>query len=266
MEFIKKHYEKILLGLVLLGLTVAVALLPLLITGKRHELELLREALRNPKIKPLTNLDLTIHEASLQRVSLPANLDFSWPHYLFNPVPWQKQADGKLSRIPAETEKGPSKMEVSSIKPLYLILTLEGVGAGGYLIGIKRDAAADASHRQKTQTYASVTNTPKTAPFTLLKVDGPADNPTDLVVELKDSSQQVAISTNRPFQRVDGFTADLKYDPEKLKWADRRQGDWLSFAGDDYKIVVITQSNVVLSAKANDKKTTIKFISPTEPR
>lgn len=266
MEFIKKHYEKILLGLVLLGLTVAVALLPFLISSKRRALEDLRTQLRNPKIKPLTNLDLTIHEAALQRMSLPANIEFSRPHYLFNPVPWQKLANGTLGRIPTEAEAGPAKVEILKIKPLYLALSLEGVGAGGYLIGIKRDAAADPSHRQKTQTYASVTNTPKTAPFTLLKVNGPADNPTDLVLELKDSSQQISISTNRPFQRVDGFTADLKYDPEKQKWNDRRQGDWLAFAGDDYKIVVITQSNVVLSAKANDKKTTIKFISPTEPR
>jgi hypothetical protein len=266
MEFIKKHYEKILLGLVLLGLTVAVALLPFLISSKRRELEVLRDTLRNPKVKPLTNLDLTIHEAALHRMSLPPNLDYSRPHNLFNPVPWQKRPDGTLIKIPTENELGPAKVEVSSIKPLYLALSLEGIGAGGYLIGIKRDAAADPSQRHKTQTYASVTNTPKTAPFTLLKVDGPADNPTDLMLELKDSSQQVSISTNRPFQRVDGFTADLKYDPEKLKWADRRQGDWLAFAGDDYKIVVITQSNVVLSAKANDKKTTIKFISPTEPR
>ena len=36
MEFIKKNYEKMLLGLVLLGLAVAVALLPFKIASERE--------------------------------------------------------------------------------------------------------------------------------------------------------------------------------------------------------------------------------------
>jgi len=35
MDFIKKHYEKILLGVVLLGLAVAVVALPFYITSQR---------------------------------------------------------------------------------------------------------------------------------------------------------------------------------------------------------------------------------------
>ena len=36
MEFLKKHYEKVLLGVVLVGLTVGAASLPLMISGERQ--------------------------------------------------------------------------------------------------------------------------------------------------------------------------------------------------------------------------------------
>ena len=58
MDFLKKHYEKVLLGVVLLGLAVAVAFLPFKIASEKQTLEDMRNQLIHPKVKPLTNLDL----------------------------------------------------------------------------------------------------------------------------------------------------------------------------------------------------------------
>jgi hypothetical protein len=51
----------------------------------------------------------------------------------------------------------------------------------------------------------------------------------------------------------------LKYDPEKKTWQGQRVGASLKFAGDDYIIVAIDQNSVVLSARSNQKKTTLIY-------
>ena len=35
-----------------------------------------------------------------------------------------------------------------------------------------------------------------------------------LVLKLADTGQTIQLSKDKPFRRVDGYTADLKYDPE----------------------------------------------------
>jgi hypothetical protein len=59
MDFLKKHYEKILLGVVLLGLAVAVGFLPFKIASEKENLERMNSNLSHPKVPPLSALDLT---------------------------------------------------------------------------------------------------------------------------------------------------------------------------------------------------------------
>ena len=99
MDFLKKHYEKVLLGAVLLGLAVAVGFLPFKITSDKEELEKKRDQLIHPNVKPLANQDLAQPESMLQRLTIPVALDFSAPHKLFNPMPWQKAQDGRLIKV-----------------------------------------------------------------------------------------------------------------------------------------------------------------------
>ena len=56
--------------------------------------------------------------------------------------------------------------------------------------------------------------------------------------------------------------ADLKFAPENRTYSNRRVGDRIAIAGEEYNIVAITENEVVLSAKSNQKKWTIKY-SPT---
>src|ERR1039458_1853851 len=79
MDFLKKHYEKVLLGVVLLGLAVAVAFLPFKIASEKQKLEDMRNQLIHPKVKELTNLDLSLPDAVLKRMAAPALVDFSAP-------------------------------------------------------------------------------------------------------------------------------------------------------------------------------------------
>ena len=52
MEFLKKNYEKVVLGVVLLGWTIAACLLPFIISAKRASLEEQRVSTK-PKVKEL---------------------------------------------------------------------------------------------------------------------------------------------------------------------------------------------------------------------
>lgn len=262
MDFLKKHYEKLILGLVLVGLAVAVAFLPFKITGDRQALEEKRNTLTRPKVQPLTNTDLTVSEAALKRVDSRTESDFAPPNKLFNPMPWQKAADGQL--IPA-TKVGPMAAVVTNITPLYLRITLDSVipsdSGARYVMFVQREAAPTASLRSRKQTYASLNS--KNETFTVVEVRGPAEDPKELVLELNDTGDRVTVSKGKDYQRIDGYTADLRYDPEKKSWNARRVGMTVSFAGEDYNIVAINQNEIVLSAKSNQKKWTIKQTAST---
>ena len=258
MDFLKKHYEKLLLALVLVGLVVAIAYLPFKISSEKQSLEDLRTSLTHPKVKPLTNLDLSVPSNTLQRMDVPVVVDFSEPNRLFNPRRWLKTADNRL--IPAETA-GPRTAVVTNIAPLYLRLTLDNVNVTAdntarYGIGVERQNAAKPADRAKKQTYVKLKEGNDI--FALESVQGKPEDPTSITLTLKDTGEAAVITKEKPFARVDGYMADLKYPPESKSFTQRRVGSSINLNGEEYKIVAISQNEVVLSAP-NQKKWTIKL-------
>jgi hypothetical protein len=255
MEFIKRHWEKVLLGVVLVGLAVAVAMLPLKIANERELMESTRTLILNPAVKPLPPLDLGKAQAALARASSRRVLDFSTGHRLFNPVLWQRTSDGQPLKVQSGNEIGPAAVQIVATDPLYTIISFDSIltneSGARYLIGVERQAAPRITDRRKRQTYASVDT--KTDYFTLIKVQGPAENPDALVLDVPGTDGQVSITRSKPFSRVDGYTADLKYAPENKTWLKRREEDKLLFAGEQYNIVAINKSEVVLSAPSGKK-------------
>jgi hypothetical protein len=259
MDFLKKNYEKLLLAAVLLGLAGVAAFLPFKISSEKQKLQDLTSVVINPKVDPLTNLDLSVTEATLKRTTAPVVANFGPPHKLFSPMPWQKAADGHL--IPSDdTHIGPQAVTISEITPLYLTITLDSVSVldtgTKYVIGVQRDGAPALKDRSKKQTYSSVGA--KSDQFTLREVQGSADNPTNLVLELNDR-EMASLNKDKPFRRVEAYAASLKYEPEKKSWRDQRLGASLSLNGEEYNIVAVSTNEVVLSAKKNQKKWTITY-------
>lgn len=264
MDALKKHYEKLILGVVLVGLAIAVGALPFKVGSDKQALRDKRDSILNPRVKELTNLDLTLPENALKRASSTASVDFAAPNKLFNPMPWQKAPDERL--IPVD-KVGPAAATVTNVTPLYLRITLDGVStsegaAPRYRIGVQREAAANPRDRAKKQSFAGLNS--KTDLFTVVEAKGNPEDPAELILEMNDSGDRVAISKDKPYSRVESWMADIRYEPEKKSWADRRVGAPLSFAGEDYNIVAINPNEVVLSAKSNGKKWTIK-INPNAP-
>jgi hypothetical protein len=261
-NFIKKHYEKILLAAVLLILVAAVFLILFKISSEQVALERKRSEILHLPVRPLAALNLSGPYAAVERAKLPVNPDFSGKNNLFNPVPWAKAPDGRLIKI-VKVAEGPSVVEVTKVSPLYLSITLDSVGASGsnYLITVVKEAEAFPSKR-RTSRYVTVGG--KTDFFTLREVKGPPDKPTALVLELNDTGERITITPEQGYKKVDGYTVDLRYEPEKRSWTNRRLTNTLTVGGDEYTIsqinlVATNHFEVVLSAKASGKKTTLKY-------
>jgi hypothetical protein len=261
MDFIKKHYDKIILAAVLLGVIGFLVFLPFVIS---HEQELLKNMADNNvnlPAKPLPPVDLARETNASLRVESPAGYDFSSTNRLFNPIEWKKMPDGTL--IPVKTGSEPaSALVVAKIAPLYFVVSFDSVETNGisprYVIGIERQGAMNPAMRRKTQRYVS-TDDPKKDAFTLIKVKGDPVNPDELDLKLSDTGETVAIAPGKPYQRADAYAADLRYDAEKKNFPARRQGAEISFAGGDYIVVAIDADEVIVSNQSNQKKTTLRY-------
>jgi hypothetical protein len=260
MDFIKKHYEKIILSVVLLGLVAALLGLPFLIASDHARTEEIEQTIIKTSSEPLPPLDLTQQSNVAERLESPPSYDFSTTNKLFNPVEWKKAANGTLIKIKNGNEIVEGAV-ITKITPLYFMVTLDSVETNEfgarYVISVERQGAPNPMMRRKREHYVSIGD--KNEAFTLLSAKGVPENPDQLVLKLADSGETVTISKNKPFQRVDAYTADLKYDLEKKVFLARREGSVISFGGEEYIIVAIHPNEVILSAASNQKRTTLRY-------
>jgi hypothetical protein len=256
MQFLKKNYEKGLLGLVLLGFVVAVVFLVLYVASQKEDQERRRNSIINRPVKPLEPPVLTEADVLLQRATAPVLLDLSSTNRVFNPVRWVKLASGQLMKD--DSSVAIKMLQVVNPRPLYFTVSLDSItmadSGARYAIGV--DQQAGAKPKGKRQFYTSVGE--KKEPFILREARGPADNPTALILELSDTGEQISISKDKPFRRVDGYVVDIKYPPENRNFPNRRVDSTITFGGNEYKVLGISQDEVVLSAP-NQKHWTIKF-------
>jgi hypothetical protein len=257
MDFLKKNYEKVLLSAVLLGLVGVLVMMWFVIQSDKRQMEEFTNQFLGGKVSPLPELDLSNQNNAIQRLKSPLNLDLETTNKLFNPVEWQRGSDGRL--VKRET-LGIKAAVVTGITPLYFILTLDSVETNElgarYTIGVERQAAATQAARRKQPRYASVGE--KKDFFTLTSIQGAAENPEQLILKL-DNGEIVEISKSKAYRRVEGYAADIKYDPERKIFNGRRIGSMISFGGEDYIIVAIDKDEVIVSAQSNLKKYTLRY-------
>jgi len=206
----------------------------------------------------------------LARLSAPYPLDFSTTNKLFNPLLWQKDKSGSLIKVTTGHEIGIYAATVTKITPLYLIITLNAVETNGiaprYSVSIEDQTAAIPGQRRKRPHYVSKGETltdrtvaGKNEGFILTDIKGPPANPDELDLKLADTGEAGTLSKSQPFRRVDGYTADIKYEHEKFSATGLRVGDHLAFAGDDYNVIAIDKNDVILLAQSNQKKYTLPY-------
>jgi hypothetical protein len=259
MDFIKKHYEKIILGVVLLGLVGVLVLFRFIISADQSQQEEMSTTIISGKVTPLPSLDLTAQSNVLTRLQSPPNFDFSTTNKLFNPLEWKKAANGTIFPVKTGNEIVQAAV-VTKITPLYFMVALDSVETNEfgtrYVISVERQGAPNPFMRRKQEHYVSLGD--KTDAFALTNSVGSVENP-QLVLKLTGTGDTVTISKDKPYQRVDGYMADLKYPLENKIFNGRREGSMISFGGEDYIIVAIHQDEVILSAASNQKRTTLRY-------
>jgi hypothetical protein len=262
MDLIKKHYEKILLGVMLAGLIGLLVFMLFYIGSQTSEMARMREELVNPQVRALTNLDMTLEDGATARLKAPYNLDLETTNKLFNSLEWQRDLNGVLI---TGKKTGAQMATVTNITALYFIATLESVvtneAATNYVIRVERQAAATSGKRQPARRYVSFNdlNHKPNDIFGLVGVKGSPENPDSLTLKLVDNQQEVTVSKSHPYERVDGYAVDFRYDPERKAFRGKRVGDRVSFGGADYTVVEINQNEMILMDQSNQKKTSLPF-------
>src|SRR5262245_12068099 len=127
MEFLKKHYEKIILSVVLLGLAGVAAMLPIRVNKEKENEEARKQQLLAAPVKAMEDINLSTNRAVLEKVKAPIQFDIAGRHNLFNPVPWVQTPAGALIKVQTGNEIGIQALEVTAIKPLDLIVKFDEV-------------------------------------------------------------------------------------------------------------------------------------------
>jgi hypothetical protein len=254
----KLHYEKIILSVVLLVLALAVFILWSAKNAESEKNQKVVVEVGRRKVTGVAPVDISAFSKVLESAMNPPTLNFGLPHNLFNPVKWQRQPNGDLLKIQTGKEVGPDRMTATKITPLKLIIALDRVAsAGSYYFGVTREAAQKPVERRKRQYFAKL-NDPTPA-FILKEIKGDLENPTELDLELVENGEKVVVTKDKPYERIDGYEADLLYSIENKPFPNVRVGSSITFAGETYNIVAINPNEVVLSARLNDKKHTVRL-------
>lgn len=261
MDFLKKHYEKVLLGVMLAGLIGVLVFMLIYIASDREGMENKRTRLIG-RVQPLTNLNLTAQETAIARLNAPYKLDFENRNRLLNPMDWQKDLGGNLVLVGTQT--GLRMAVVTNITSLYLEIKLASAstnfGVARYNITVQHQGSAKPAQRVALSHFVSVGDKPKPDdPFTLLQAQGPPESPTALLLKLADSGDTVTINKDKAYQHVEAYAADIWYAPERKAFHNVRKGSHVPLGGLDYVVDEVTQNQVTLVDQSNQKKTSLQF-------
>lgn len=261
MQFLKKHYEKLILCIVLLALAVAAVILSIKVSQVKRSLEKSAQVIGSYPKTPLSPVDLTVFQASVAVHSNPPPIVFTNRHLLFNPVPWFKKPDGSIVKVATGNEIGIGALQCLQIKPLKRIVSLEGVTGTAekprYTIGVIKQGSTNRVEQSRKLQYASPMD--KNKMFYLKEVKGEPLNPTEVVLTwLEDeSNDEVIVSKATPYEKTTDYLVDLTYPPENLEFKGKRLNEAITISGENYIIIAITDKQVVMSAERNQKRTIV---------
>jgi len=253
----RQHYEKMLLTLVLFGLAGAVLHLSSESQKEKEKIRNYLETKVRQAIKPVPVVDLSAFEQSKSRLENPEPITLTPPHNLFNPVKWQRRPDGTLFKIQSGKEIGPYALTIKTVRPLHLSIAIDRPAGSGFWIVVTNETAPPRSRAFRVTQFASLAVT-NTQIFTLRGFQ-PQDDPTEWTLELADTGENVVVTKEAPYQRVEGYEADLNYAVEEKDFKKVRLGDKIRLSGEDYNIVAINPKEVLLSANSNDRRYAIPF-------
>jgi hypothetical protein len=276
MEFLKNHYEKVILSLVLLLMAAGAVMLVVEAGSVEEQLKTFRDTVVVADGQRPPPPDPAGYRGALSNAQ-PRLIDLTRGHKVFNPELWYVDTNGNLI---IGTNVGVSKLFVTEIKPLRLKLELVISGSTDrptYLARMTREFMPKLTDQRPLNRTISLNATnylDDTRPvrkfngyFVARATNGPPDNPV-FDMEYHDPGREVEkfkLTKANPFETIVDYGAKLLYSVENIQFPSplrkdvlyERKDAQLVFAGDTNIIVEITATNVVVKAVSNDKPTTI---------
>ena len=263
MEFIKRHYEKIIMSVVLLCLLGVAVWLPKMIGSAQESINV--QAGSEPPSRPWKAADFSSQSNALEQLKQPLDVKLGGGtppeyHNLFNPVTWKLTSSNTFLKIYVE---GPDALVAKDIRPLYMTVAFDRAAGTGYYFYFQKLSG------KKNNVYLHIKETAKVGGqpiFTLLGIKGAPEDPTEFSIQMLDTQEIISVTKTLPFQKVDGYVADLAYPPEpNLNLKNKHVGDTFTLAGETYKVIAISKNAVRVSAESNGKQTTINWTGATTP-
>jgi len=245
MQFLKKHYEKILLSAVLLGLAATAAWF----YGAVKEANATGPGPMPPP-KALAALELGPAREAVANLDKPPALDLTGSHHLFNPETWKVRRDGSLYSVVVQ---GAAALTVTNISPLYYTITYDWPGLNSVRL---TETTGDGRRRSS---FFKIGETNKGSDCILTGTNAAPDGSIISTLKILDSGETVTVATNNPYKRVDGYQADLEYAPDMAVFTRKRVNDTLPLSGETYKIIAITNNAVTVQGTKNIQPTPIPW-------
>lgn len=272
LKFLKKHYEKVVLSLLLAALATATIFLLLRVSTERGQLNEKRNMDVRSQTKALQVLNLETNESLLLRLRRPAGVQLDGEHNLFNPVTWKQRQDNNLIKVVTGNEIGAGALVITDLKPLMLLVSYEGsqelVSETSYKFKVTQEAHRDPRKRSPMTRQVSSAGQQNDL-FILREMRPSAADPQEFLLEMVDEKEEIVVGKDQPYEGVAGYTVDLRYPPDNQVFLNKRVSDKLVFGGDTNVIVSVEASNVTVEALSNRKRTTIErsemVVDPLDP-
>jgi hypothetical protein len=267
MQFLKKHYEKIIFSLVLVLLAVAAGLLSIQAKVEAENISVAVQEIATTQPIPVEPLKFDKFEAGIKKMQTPPSLDLSVSNHVFNPVKWVQTPPPDEKLVPLRNgDEVSSQVEIKRQIPLNLTVAFDGITGTGdsmrYVVAIQDPIARPTATTPEKFNVASTNERPNRK-FSTKSIKGTGAD-AELGIELKDETEIISISKGKPYSRVVGYAVELAYklDPAAISPALRRKDNEISFGGEKYKIVAINEKEVVLENISTGKRYIIKAKAP----
>lgn len=270
----RQHYEKIVLSAALLIFAVAVYFLYQDSIRQREAIRNIPKGFDNLPVNGVRPAQLAANEAALKQAEHPPVVELVHPHFLYNPLQWESRGGGPPIKLKTGNETGANAMQIVRIKPLHLTIALSSVSlsgtdgntvVSGYWLAATNELFALRHPKRLPRAFLAPNDGKTNNPIGLLltAVKGDPKEPTELIGQLREPAvENVIIASDRPYQIVLGYEAELRYPPNPNRaHAGLRVGSSVPIDGRTYKVVDIDPTQVLLSADSNGQTyRIIKFV------
>lgn len=264
MDFLKNHYEKVILGVVLLGVVIFAALLPGKIAATQADLEAKLKVPEAGPPKPARPVDLRQFESALRVNASPVPLVLSGEHNTLNPVRWRRIIPGQ----PPEPALGDNievkqYFNITAIRPLTNAVWFDSVSGTGtsmrYQFMTLNEASAQPAGRRATRRSVNPAVGQKIqGVLTITEIRGPVGDPNEIVVEMADDKQIVVLGRGgraQGFAKVVGHEADAFFQPTSKVFKGLRIGYPVLLGTEYWKVIAIVESSVTIENRIQKRET-----------